>query len=312
MTLELLSTITSLPISEITVGTDRLRGASEAEVAALVDLIHEFGQTTPILVRRKKSGFVLVDGLHRLEATRRAGLGDIPVRAYTMTDEEAQMLEASQNLIGGLSPLDDAVFLAAWKRAHLKKHPETARGISGALAKHGLQANSSSFAEIVAAKRAVSVRQVQKVIAAGERLNAANIAGLRQCARAMTFKDVETIAKIGEAEERDAVIFRFSFGNAKSIGEARKSLAIERGGIQPTVKDPVETDFLALSALWARAHKTAKRRFVEQYESELSRLKNEANDVKVINGRLGLPEDAPDGTKILEAHNARLSGVAHE
>lgn len=274
MTLELLPTITSLPIADIDVGTDRLRGASEAEVAALVGLIAEFGQTTPILVRRKKSGFVLVDGLHRLEATRRSGLAEIPVRAYTMTDDEAQMLEASQNLIGGLSPLDDAVFLAAWKRAHLKKHPETARGVAGGLARQGQQANSSSFAEIVAAKRAVSVRQVQKVIAAGERLNAANIAGLRQCTRPMTFKDVETIAKIGEPSERDAVIFRFSVGNAKSIGEARRSLAAENSGVEVIAKDPVDEVFKALSTIWARAPKAAKRRFAEDHGTELLALLN--------------------------------------
>ena len=270
MSLELLS-VTSLPINDIAVGTDRLRSASEAEVAALVDLITEFGQTTPILVRRKKSGFVLVDGLHRLEATRRVGLSDIPVRAYTMTDDDAQMLEASQNLIGGLSPLDDAVFLAAWKRAHLRKHPETAQGVAGAMAKHGLQRNSSSFAEIVATKRAVSVRQVRKVIAAGDRLDPASIAGLRQASRPITFKDVEEIGRIGGTEEREAVIFRFSVGNAKSISEARRSLKAEAGG-PVAIKDPVDVQLMGLLNAWSRSTKAARRRFVDQRFDDLAQL----------------------------------------
>lgn len=272
MTLELLPTITNLLITEIEVGADRLRGVSEAEVVALVDLIAEFGQTTPILVRRKKSGFVLVDGLHRLEATRRAGLAEIPVRAYKMTDDEAQMLEASQNLIGGMSPLDDAVFLAAWKRAHLRKHPETARGVSGALAKHGLQRNSSSFAEIVAAKRAVSVRQVRKIIAAGDKLDAQSLASLRASSRVATFKDVEAIGKIGDDDERKAVILRFAVGNAKSISEARRTLAAESLGVEPTVNDPVEAAFKALSSAWARAPMAAKRRFLHEHSDELAEL----------------------------------------
>lgn len=281
MTLEHLPSITSLPLGQIIVGADRLRGTSEAEVAALVELIAEFGQTTPILVRRKKSGFVLVDGLHRLEATRRAGLSEIPVRAYTMTDDEAQMLEASQNIVGGLSPLDDAVFLSAWKRAHLRKHPETARGVAGALAKHGMQGNSSSFAEIVAAKRAITVRQVRKIIAAGDKLDPDGLAHLRRCARPITLKDVETIGKIGDAEERAAVILRLSVGNAKSAAEARRTLAAENAGVQPPVKDPVDTAFKAMASLWARAPKAAKRRFVEEFANEVGVMLADLEEVDV-------------------------------
>lgn len=98
------------------------------------------------------------------------------------------------------------------------------------------------------------------------------VSRLRQCVRPMTFKDVEMIAKIDEPEDRDAVIFRFAVGNAKSIGEARRTLAAENGGAQITVKDPVEEAFKALSAIWARAPKAAKRRFVDEHFEELGLL----------------------------------------
>ena len=272
--LEHLSSITDLPIGDIRLEPTRLRGVAEAEVDALGDLIREFGQTTPILVRRKKAGFFLVDGLHRLEATRRCGLTTIPVRVYTMTDDEAQMLEASQNLVGGLSPLDDAVFLAAWKQAHLRKYPETAKGVAGAMAKHGLQVNSSSFAEIVAVKRAVSVRQAYKIIAAGEKLTRQDLDLLRQAKRPPTLKDVEDFGKIADPEERAMVILRFSVGNAKSARAARRTLAEENGDVQRPVKDPVEAGFNALMNAWARAKLAAKKRFLLEMAQEVWEAQN--------------------------------------
>ena len=269
---ELIPTVTDLPVADIKVGS-RLRPFAEAEVLALVDLIAEFGQTTPILVRRKKDGFYLVDGLHRLEATKRSVLETIPVRAYRMTDGDAQLLEASQNLVGGLSPLDDAVFLAAWKRAHLAKHPETAQGVAGALAKHGLQANSSSFAEIVASKRAVSVRQVQKIIAAGEKLGA-DCARLRQAKHPITLKDLIEISKIGQPVERYDVVDALIEGKVKSAAEARRAWAAAEWGDEAPVKDPVEQAYVALSKAWARAPMAAKKRFLMQHSSEVWEAQN--------------------------------------
>lgn len=269
---DLIKTITELPVADIQVGY-RLRDVSEAEVEALISLIEEFGQTTPILVRRKKTSFVLVDGMHRLEATKRLNIATIPVRVYEMTDDDAAMLEASQNLVGGMNALDDAVFLAAWKKAHLHKHPDTAQGIAGARAKNGLQANSSSFAEIVAQKRGVTVRQVQKIIAAGEALGLQTIR-LRHAPRPVTLKDLLEIAKIGQPDERLAVIDMLHSGDAKSASEARRVWKAKQAGVQPTLKDPVEDQFIALSKAWARAGIKARKRFRLEYGTELWEVAN--------------------------------------
>ena len=263
---DLVKSITELNTHDIQVQS-RLREVSEAEVEALINLIEEFGQTTPILVRRKKSGFVLVDGLHRLEATKRLGLPTIPVRVYEMTDDDASLLEASQNLVGGMTPLDDAVFLAAWKRAHIHKHPETAGGVAGALARHGLQGNSSSFAEIVAAKRSISVRQVRKIIQAGEALGLQTIR-LRHAPRPVTLKDLLDLAKIGDHEERIAIIAAMVDGEAKTAGEARRVWKARQAGVQPTLKDPVEQGFRDAVKLWSRLPAGAKRRFIAEIEAE--------------------------------------------
>lgn len=271
MTMKLLSTITEMAVADIQVG-ERARPFSEPEVAALVDLISEFGQTTPILIRRTKAGFALVDGLHRLEATKRSELTTIPVRVYEMTDVEARMLEASQNLVGGLSPLDDAVFLAIWKKGHLEKHPETAGGVAGAMARHGMQRNSSSFAEIVAAKRAISVRQVRKIIAAGERLGRNDLTLLRSSPNAVTLKDLEAISKIGDEGQRARIVARVAAGQAKSVKDACRHILAEDSGTVPTVKDPIEEAFKAMSAIWSRTSLPARRRFVSDHVDELGAM----------------------------------------
>lgn len=272
--MKLLPSITELPVSEIIIG-ERIRPFSEVEVLALVDLIREFGQTTPILVRRTKSGYELVDGLHRLEATKRAGLETIPVRVYTMTDEDARLLEASQNLIGGLSPLDDAVFLAVWKKTHLEKHPETAGGVAGGLARQGQQRNSSSFAEIVANKRAISVRQVRKIIAAGERLGRNDLTLLRSAPQPMTLKDLEAIGKISETNERERIVSLLAAGAAKSVSEARRQIASE-SGVEAPEKDQAEAAFQALVKAWERAPMAARRRFMHEFADDLADLEGGA------------------------------------
>lgn len=271
--LKLLSSITELCVDEIEVG-DRLRPVSEAEVRALIEVIAEFGHTTSVLVRRKKTGFVLVDGMHRLEATRRSGLTHIPARVYTMTDLDQRELEATQNLTGGMTPLEDAVFLAAWRKIYWEKHPAEKPGVAGALAKHGLQRNSNSFAETVARKRGIGVRQVNKIISAGEKITLKEREILYQSEYQPTISDLETIGKISSPDERAAVVLRLSSGNAKSAAAARKSLAQEEGRIETADKDPVEEQFAALMVAWDRAGAKARKRFLLERAAEIWNAQN--------------------------------------
>ena len=63
----------SLPIAEIYVPVKR-RGTLRSDlVREIAESILEIGQQTPILVRRDGERFVLLDGLHRLEACKALG-----------------------------------------------------------------------------------------------------------------------------------------------------------------------------------------------------------------------------------------------
>jgi sulfiredoxin len=63
----------SFPIADIYVPTKRRDTLNRKTVDELAESILQVGQQTPILVRRDGERFVLVEGLHRLEACRKLG-----------------------------------------------------------------------------------------------------------------------------------------------------------------------------------------------------------------------------------------------
>jgi ParB-like chromosome segregation protein Spo0J len=68
------------PIAEIYVPVKRAKTLEPAKVEELAESILEEGQLTPIRLRAGKDRFVLVEGLHRLEALK--ALGEETVVGY--------------------------------------------------------------------------------------------------------------------------------------------------------------------------------------------------------------------------------------
>jgi len=65
--------IEAFPIAEIYVPAKHAKTLDPARVQALAEDILEHGQKTPIRVRAGKGRYVLLEGLHRLEALRALG-----------------------------------------------------------------------------------------------------------------------------------------------------------------------------------------------------------------------------------------------
>ena len=257
-------TITELAVADI-ICRDRLRPVSEAGVAALIASIGELGVIKDAVhVRRKKDGtFHLMAGAHRLEAARRLGMATIPVKAWTCTDDWARLVEIDDNLAGAeLTALDTALFLARRKEVYERLHPETMRGAAGARGRWSDASELGSFASTTAEKLGITERQVQKIVAAGERLQPPDVQALRRAPRPVTLKDLTVIGKTTSAPERYHVVEALAAGQAKSAAEARRSWASRQGGAIAQ-KDPVEEDFKALRTAWLRASKAARRRFIE-------------------------------------------------
>lgn len=70
----------AFPIGEIYIPAKRLKTLDQEKVQQIAESIIEMGQTTPIRLRAGKGRYVLLEGLHRLEALR--ALGEDHVDGY--------------------------------------------------------------------------------------------------------------------------------------------------------------------------------------------------------------------------------------
>ncbi|MFK7879310.1 ParB N-terminal domain-containing protein [Roseobacter sp.] len=70
----------TITLTDIRVPVKRARTLDAAKVDVIAEDMLENGQTTPIQVRKDGTGFILVEGLHRLHAMR--ALGETEITAY--------------------------------------------------------------------------------------------------------------------------------------------------------------------------------------------------------------------------------------
>jgi ParB family chromosome partitioning protein len=307
----------TLPVAEIQVAADRLRIVSEAKVAALMEVIPHLGFIGQITVRRSGKKNTLIDGAHRLEAMRRLGQIDIPVEVLECNQAEARQLEITGNLVSGMTPLQDAIFLAEWQKQYEELHPETKAGMAGALAKQGVQRNSSSFAETIAETRQITPRQVRKIIAAARSLSEQHRIALQKTPKPMPLKELEALAKISDPDERDRVVSLLVLGEPKTVGAARAAIKSEAGGGETPSDDEGKLEsqthdaaLIALLKAWDRAPEVARRRFIAERETALSARLREHLDAQVINGNPGPTSENITGENVIEQHAARVSGAA--
>lgn len=263
-------TFTELPVAEITVQNDRLRVVSEAKVAALMALISDIGFMGRIRVRRAGKVNTLIDGAHRLEAAKRLGLKSIPTDVVECSLDEARQQEVATNLVAGMTPLQDAIFLAEWQTQQEKLHPELKRGVAGALAKNGLQTSFRTVAEAVAEARQIKPRQVQKIIQAARKLTIVERTMLQGADCVLPMSDIIEIGKITDVDAREAVIRKLSLGAAKSVSQARRAHAAEIGAVPDAdIQGDNERAFKTLLGAWKRAPMAVKRRLAIELWDEL-------------------------------------------
>ena len=136
---------------------ERLRAADPAAVEAKRVSMRESGQISPILVRPapdQPGWFVLVAGLHRLEAAVAEDWPTIRADVRQLTDDEARLIEVDENLISkGLTPLERAIFvdvrLQVWGRLHPERAVEADAEGASVAPKRGRPQNSAKFAEFL-------------------------------------------------------------------------------------------------------------------------------------------------------------------
>jgi ParB family chromosome partitioning protein len=266
--------VQSLPVADIEI-EERLRIASDTAVASIVSSIQEVGSILqPLLVRRVKGGYRLMDGLHRLTAAKEVGLAEVPVKVSDCTNDQAIRIEVDANVAGApLTALDMAVFLAAHKELYERENPEAAQGKAGAHGRWNATDKKSvaSFSANAAEVFGKGERQIFRLISVGEKLSKEEISLLREAPRKVQFKDLEHIAKCGEPEDRSAICMALGDGSAKTAKEVLDRKKAAGAQVQSTTGQQVSK----LKDAYSRAKKAARKEFVRLHCDELIELIHE-------------------------------------
>ena len=116
--------VDEIKIADVLIGENR-RSLNPEKVAEIADSIATIGQTSPITVRRKEDGkLVLVDGLHRLRATESLGRTHIRAEIMEGDDIEARLWEIAALLHrANLTALEEAERVAEWVRLTEGREP---------------------------------------------------------------------------------------------------------------------------------------------------------------------------------------------
>ncbi|MCB1470846.1 MAG: ParB/RepB/Spo0J family partition protein, partial [Rhizobiaceae bacterium] len=111
---------------------ERLRAVEDDHALAIQASIVQHGLLNPITVRgldANTTSFALVAGAHRFRAMELLGETDIEAIIVEADDDEAVMLEVSENLFRNeLSALDRAVFVISYREAWERKNGKIRRG----------------------------------------------------------------------------------------------------------------------------------------------------------------------------------------
>lgn len=103
-----------LAVDEIIIPKGR-RAVNTATVKKLAESIEKIGLRHPITVRRKDDDYILVAGLHRLEAHKKLGLQHVPSLISSFTNADARLWEIAENLHRAeLSKLERDENIAEW------------------------------------------------------------------------------------------------------------------------------------------------------------------------------------------------------
>lgn len=154
----------------------RLRKADPKQVQAIAESIHDVGLLNPVTIAAVGDGYVLVAGLHRLEACRSLGMEEVPAIMCGLDELRRGLAECDENLCRMLTPAERAMFTARRKELYEALHPETVRE---ATLKQGDASPSRKFCETgkadrftadTAAKTGASERKVQLDAERGEKV----------------------------------------------------------------------------------------------------------------------------------------------
>lgn len=177
--------ITDIPVALIR-GRIGARKLEEDTVKSLVESIKDVGIINPLTVRPKRifsggievDGWELIAGSHRYEAAKRLRFDTVPCTVSNDDDLHAELVMIDENLMRAeLSPALRASQTSRRKEIYEVLHPETKRGVAGAISSNLLQGNATaesavaSFTEETAKATGKSVRTIRQDAERGKKVS---------------------------------------------------------------------------------------------------------------------------------------------
>lgn len=320
---------------------ERIREFSEAVVEEkMASMSSPLGQLSPIIVRADGGGYELIAGLHRLEAARRLGWPDIRADIWECSDSLAWLLQLDDNLASTkLTTLDLALSLHERKEIYEREHPETRKGVAGALAggrgrpkianeiislaSSGGQKRQSeiiSFCQVVAKQLGKSKRHVEMMIDIGARASqeyqgVSWAQHMRGTSAATHF--VEAREFFNDKQNTDALRLEIlkdlrSGTPSKSVRAARnKSVGMDRRSLDDVAYQGLATKFMAASPRVREAffYLCAKGEWAEPMREALERAEAPGSpDPQLLLNPLEPPKKLEAAPKLLPAASPKKKG----
>ena len=217
----------NLQINQITINSNRrLLG----EVTELAKSIDSLGLMNPISVTKD---FVLIAGLHRLEACKSLGWQEIPVTVFDYDQITAQLAEIDENLIRNeLSALERGEQLAKRKDLYEAKFPHTKKGgdKQSVSAKGKLSADSAlsfpSFVKDTSFKTKQAQRTIHESVQIAKRISEPVRNIIRETPIADNKSELLMLSRLDPSAQTH-VAEKVESGKAETVTDAMRQIAKE-------------------------------------------------------------------------------------
>jgi ParB family chromosome partitioning protein len=234
-----------IPIESIKVNEGR-RPVDFTKVKELAESIKEVGLINPITVRPEGAEYLLIAGMHRLEAYKLLGINNIESNIIFKTDLEIELIEIDENLIRNeLHYSERADLLLRRKEIYEELYPETKREATLKQNRNEIisERTKPSFVKDTAEKTGQSERTVEMEIQIAKNLDSEE-------KRIIKDQDINKTEAIKLArmdpEERKPVVELFSKGEVRKVEEAKQIL------------DPIDEEYKKISKEIDKTHDNYK------------------------------------------------------
>ena len=199
-----------VPIGKIQIKEGR-RSLDAGHVKELADSIRELGLLNPLTIDRD---YVLIAGLHRLEAVKALGWEDVECTVSSLEGLAEELAEIDENIVrSDISTLEYGEILLRRKEIYETLHPETKEGIAQAISMNRTLGNnvsdkmsvtSKSFVQDTAEKLGVVPRTIERQIQTAKNLTAETKEIIKKSDQKISKEAALKLSRLGPEQQKEA------------------------------------------------------------------------------------------------------------